>query len=324
MKTKRSEFFQKTIFLTLLATATHSAQAGFQYGARDVLIGIRQAGGTAELVVNAGSVSNLLALAAGQTLQITNLTAGQLSTTFADLNNLSWAAVADVRANGDATYPLDTLWLTRQRMDIATQTTPWQRRNQFLQPNAGAQIEAIGNKATAYGNSQPTGTNNTSTGIILPPAPSTYAYGTYMGVNGNLQGNWPGVVEATTPFDFDISGTPMRADFYEIKPGSGPSTYRGYFQFNTDGTLSFTAASVAVVVPQPTIVSIVRNGTQSTVTFTTVNGGQYSLRYSSNLTTPPSSWTAVGSPVGGDGTNKSIDDSTVNNNDQRFYIISAQ
>jgi hypothetical protein len=80
--------------------------------------------------------------------------------------------------------------------------------------------------------------------------------------------------------------------------------------------------SSSVTVPQPTITAIQRTGTQSTITFSTVVGGTYTLRYtdSTGLTSPVSTW-ATGGTIAGDGTNKSLNDTTTGT--ERFYTISA-
>ena len=213
--------------------------------------------------------------------------------------------------------------MTRARADLATQTTAWDRRSTAGQGNTAAKISGIGDYAVAYGNSLPTGANNTSTGIITPAAPSQFAYGSYVGASGDFLGTFPGSVEAITASDFTTAGQSIRADFYQLLPGTGPGTYLGYFEFKTDGTMTYTAASPdVVVIPAPSIVSIDRTGTTNTITFTTVIGGNYTLRYSDDINTAVSGWTPLGSAIPGDGSNKSVSDITAG--DHRFYVISAQ
>ncbi len=83
-------------------------------------------------------------------------------------------------------------------------------------------------------------------------------------------------VEQTTPANFTSSGQPVIADFYQLLSAKSGQlgTYLGYFTFNTNGVLTYTAG--AMVVP-PTITSVTRNGTTNTISFTTVSGGNYSL-----------------------------------------------
>jgi hypothetical protein len=319
MNITRSPFFQKTILLTLTIGAAHSVHAGFQFNPRNVVLGLRQSGGGSELTVNAGSISNLLALTTGQSVIITNLTSVQVVAAFPDLNNLSWSVSADVRDGGDATYPQGTLWVTRPRTVFNAQTTPWNRQSQFSQGGTASKIDGIGNNAAAYGNVQPTGPNNTSSGILIP-AGSQYAYSTFMG-GGNFAGAFQGNVEVTTDPDFDTAGQSVRADFYELKPGTGAGTYLGFFELDTNGVLTYKAGPSAAVIPQPSIVSIVRAGNLNTVTFTTVGGASYDLLASTNLLLPLASWTTVGSPMAGDGSNKALSDTTTEA--QKFYLIQA-
>src|SRR4249920_1644818 len=97
-------------FLTLALAGT--AQAGFTYNPRDLVFGFREDGGTSELVVNAGPASRYYLLSSGS-ITITNLTPYFLTTTFPDINNLNWSGAAVVRTNGDAAYPIQTLWVIR-------------------------------------------------------------------------------------------------------------------------------------------------------------------------------------------------------------------
>src|SRR5262245_26263606 len=75
--------------------------AGFTYVGKDLLLGIRQEGGTAELVVNLGQITNYLSPSAPATIAITNLSTNQLNAAFANLNNLRWSVFACVRSNDE-------------------------------------------------------------------------------------------------------------------------------------------------------------------------------------------------------------------------------
>jgi hypothetical protein len=59
------------------------------------------------------------------------------------------------------------------------------------------------------------------------------------------------------------------------------------------------------------------------VSFSTTAGGTYSLHYTNGagLLAPISQWPVAGLPVSGDGTTKSISDTSTD--DQRFYGVSA-
>jgi hypothetical protein len=322
MKTKRSKFLQKTLMLTAAVAASQSVQAGFQYQPRSLVVGLRQSGGSSELVVNAGAISNLTSLASGSSITITSLTTDQLNSAFADLNDVSWSAAADVRLIDDPTYAYNTIWVTRPRSVFGSQTAPWIRKGETTLGNAAAKMDGIAGGAVNYGTTIANGADNTSTGIIIPAGLQPYAYSYFIGANGNYLSAFQGNVETATPSDFSTAGQPVRADFYELQPGTGSGTYLGYFEFSPSGVLTYTAGPSSVVIPPPNIVSIDRTGNVNTITFSTVTGGNYTLRYSDDLTAPLANWTAVGSSTPGDGTNKSLTDTTTNT--QRFYIISAQ
>jgi hypothetical protein len=309
MNLKTTMHSQRALLLSLFVAS--AAHAGFQYNGRDVVIGFRQDGGSAELAINAGQVSTFYSLPNGTTITISNASYFLFTNAFPDFNNLHFAVSADVRTTGDATYPFETLWVLNPREDINTQSNPWARRSEYQQANTASKIDGIANGAVNYGGSVPTSDVNTNYGVVLPPGNAIYSYSTFIG-NGNYKNTFPGIAECSTDGGFMDEGLPVRADFYQLVPGSGSGTYLGYFEFNTNGVLTFTAGAAAVVIPQPTITSIVRSGTTNIVSFTTVSGGNYSLRVTNGLglTSPMSTWPVSGSPIPGDGTTKSLNDVT--------------
>jgi hypothetical protein len=109
--------------LTLLATAG-TALAGFQYSPGDLLVGLRlNNGGTHELLVNAGFITNFLKLSAGQSLTVANLTQGLLTDAFpGGLNDLKFATFADTITGtivvGSSNYPPHTLWMNDQAVEL--------------------------------------------------------------------------------------------------------------------------------------------------------------------------------------------------------------
>lgn len=328
MTLKRLLFSYRTVGFAVSIAAIASAQASFQYNARDLIFGFRN-GGASDLTVNAGQVSIYYSLPIGQEITVANVTTEQLNkATGTNLNNVSFSAAADVRIPGDATYPFNTLWMTKAREDINVQSTPWRRRGTSSQGTTGGKIDGmvVGDRsAVSYGSGIPTGPDNTSYGVLIPSDDSLGRnYGSYIGT-GDFLGTFPGIVELTTPPDFDTAGQVVRADFYELTPNSsgGDGTYLGYFEFSPSGVMKFhRGPSSSVSVPRPTITQIQRNGTQSTIIFTTVAGGTYTLRYtdSAGLGTPVSTWSSGGT-IAGDGTNKSLSDTTTGT--ARFYAISA-
>jgi hypothetical protein len=331
MNQKRALFHRKATLLTAAIGVTASAYAGFQYTARDLVFGFRtDGGGTPEVTINAGQVSTYYSLPVGQTITVSNINTAILLAAFPDLNNLSWSAAADVRTTGDATYPIETDWVTAPRTDLNTQSTPWSVNSRFTQANPNAKIDGIAGNAdlgaVSYGNQVPTGPTNSSTAVVIPEGVVPYAYSYFMGANGNYSATFPGSVETQTGPNFTTGGQPVRADFYQRVPnsGGGPATYLGYFEFSPSGAMTYhSGPSQSTTVPRPTITAVTRVGTTTTVSFTTVSGGQYSLRYtnSAGLMAPVSTWPTSSSPISGNGSINSIPD--VTGDDQRYYSISA-
>lgn len=329
MNQQCNHFIRSAVLSTAICAFAGAAHAGFQYTPRDLVFGFRtDGGGTPEVTINAGQVSTFYNLPVGQTMTVANVNATILSYAFPDLNNLLWSCAADVRTNGDVTYPIQTLWVISPRSDLNTQTSPWQRRSQFSQALAGAKIDGIAGNAdlggVAYGNQVPGGPTNTTTAIVIPDGLAPYAYSVYMGAGENYAGTFPGVVECPTGPTFTTDGQPVRADFYQLTPGSGDGTFLGYFEFSTSGVMTYHAGpSSSPTVPRPTITGVTRAGTTTSVSFTTVSGAQYSLRYtnSAGLTSPVSTWLVSGSPVPGTGTTVTITDTT--SDALRFYSVSA-
>jgi len=330
LKLKRTPLSHKTILLSIAFAAAGSAYAGFQYAPRDLVFGFRvDGGGPSELTINAGQVSIFYSLPIGQTITVSNVAPSLLTTTFGILANLDWSAAADVRTTGDVNYPLQTQWVTSPRTTLNTQTDPWPTRSQFTQANSNSKIDGIAGSAdqgaVSYGSQVPSGPTNTTTAVVIPGGLSPYAYSYFMG-NGNYNNQFPGNVEVLTSSMFVEDGQPVRADLYQLKPSSpnGVGTYLGYFELKTNGVMTYTSGpSSAPVVPRPSITGVTRAGSTTTVGFTTVNGAQYSLRYtnSAGLNAPVSTWPVAGSPVVGTGSPNSIND--VTGDAQRFYSISA-
>jgi hypothetical protein len=314
-------FWRVVLFSAALATAG-SAEAGFQYTGQDLVLGFRQSGGISELVVNLGQASKFYTLTSGSKVTITNYDVSALSAVFPSLDALSWSVSGDVRTTDDTNHPLETLWVTRPRDDLATQTLPWARQSQYAQGAVAAKISGIGVGAMTYGNNVPTDTNNTST-LVTIPSGNPYAYSSYMGVAGNFAQSFQGDAEQTTPSGFAGGGTPLRADLYELKPGTGDGAYLGYFEFGTDGVMTYTAGASTPVIPRPTITGVTRSGTTNTISFSTVTGANYSLLATdaAGLLSAVSGWSVVGSPVAGDGSVLSVQD--VSTGATRFYAIEA-
>jgi len=304
----------------LLATDVSLRAQTFTYTNCDLVAGFRLIGGASDLVVNLGQVAKFESLAPRSVIT-NNLSAIQEADALPTLDGVSWSVAAALRGNTNYSYPLQTIWVTSPRPDIYTPGTAWQNASQGTLGGSASQIDAVGFDASVYGNGQPAGQDNTPTGILIPPK-SQYAYSYLLGGHQNYSGTFQGVVENTTPLDFDTAGLPSRSVLYRLQPDAyphAPGTVIGYFDFKPDGTLTFTAGPP----PERTTISHIGYlGTVTTISFPTVNAVGYRLRYTDSvgLATPISMWT-IGSSLTGNGTILSLQDT--NSTPIRFYSVEA-
>jgi len=115
----------------------------------------------------------------------------------------------------------------------------------------------------------------------------------------------------------------VRSDFYQIPPNDsgGAVKYLGYFELSTNGVMTYVAYPTSGTITAPAIISITRNGTTNTITFTTGATGTYTLLGTNTLTAPVSTWPAISS-VPGNSSQQSLMD--VNTNETGFYRVQAQ
>jgi len=95
----------------------------------------------------------------------------------------------------------------------------------------------------------------------------------------------------------------------------------GSFGLTTSGVLTFVAGAALPPLQQPQIVGNGRAGNQQTISFSTVAGGNYRLRFASVLTPDVTSWTALPTVIAGDGSNKTLTDTS--SDAVRFYAVEA-
>jgi hypothetical protein len=132
--------------------------------------------------------------------------------------------------------------------------------------------------------------------------------------------------EQYTPANFTLSGNPQRSDFYWMYPAplhaTDPAIFLGYFEFETNGVMTYTAYPSATVVA-PVIFSFSRSGTANSITFSTGPTGTYTLRgtNSAGLTSARINWPGLAS-TNGTGSNVTIQD--INSSSNLFYTITAQ
>lgn len=253
----------------------------------DVLAGFRKISastledqGAYELVVDLGSVTNLLSVPAGNTITLSNVNYSVLTNTFGDtagsepvLSGIQWSAFSGLPAgpNGGrnnnppwvtplGAFPAFTLWFTLPNTNVNVQTTPPSRIGSTVATPIQVEMNEVGSDA-GYISSSLGGSNadNTPFLVVEPVSYSTYdlTYTIGSGQNATV-GNFAsgngtplpaGNVENTTPNPFSSA---QREDFYMTCPtgttnpitGSTTDSYfAGYFLLNPNGTETFTAAS---------------------------------------------------------------------------------
>jgi hypothetical protein len=329
----------------LLVPEIAGAQSYFQYsGYGDLLLGFRKTGahqGTYELVVNAGNVTNFLALAPGTQITISNFSPAQLTDSFADgYGNLQWSAFSTFQLSSPwvtpvGTFPKTTLWLTVASPATNMQSAPFARAPYTAQGSVRQNILSVGSGAKNI--SSMLGTINTDNNSVLVREPLTSQYSSYnlTVFIGDMSDSTIGdfnspiaVVENTTPNTFTSA---QRSDFYQSVPfgftdpttgtTNGNAYFVGYFLLNPGGTMTFTRATVTVPTPPPPVLTIQRSGSTSTVSFGTTNGPTYTLYFtnSAGLTAPVHTWPSSPTTVTGDGGSHSIPDTTTDA--VRFYRV---
>lgn len=334
-----------TVAITLIFPQVVGAQY-FTAGKGDLLAGFRKTGsyqGSYELLVNLGNVTNFLALPAGSSITMSNYTASQLSAAFSDYNHLQWSVFSAVDGAPFSSWPnssgfyLDTIWFTLPRTTVNTQTTPPTRGSESAQGNVVTQIASIrngGNTLSSYGSPATNANNNPL--VIREPAGDASSYSKFAAdplypALGDFGGNLAaGNAENITPASFSSA---VVSDFYQsvtdghVDPSTGNTTgaayFMGYFTLNTDGTLTFTRASIATAQPPvPLITSITRTNTTAYVSFTTTNGGfTYSLYFTNatGLAAPIANWPVSPITITGNGLTNTLQDTTTD--PLRFYRV---
>ena len=308
---------------TTLVMAGELAAAPFAYTGRDLLLGFRQPDSVSEMVVNLGHASNYFKATPGSLITIKQFTPTQLQTAFSTLNGLLWSVSGTTRLGdgGDPSIPDTTLWMTRARTAVATQSAPWLRKSTFSQGGAANKVNELGVNTTLLSDSTPANPILNTVTAVIEPTGESRSYGLVIGSQGNFLGNFQGNVENNTGSTFNA---PVRSDLYELRPGTGnlPGLYLGYFELRPDGTMAFQAAGGST--PFHTrIESISRVGTTNTISFTTTNDAAvtYRLVFTNNtgLTSHLTNWPAGAATVTGNGQVRSLQDYTAVSD--RFYSV---
>ena len=291
------------------------------YAVGDVLVCFRE--GLNDMVVDAGPISALTNAAKNQTITITQYTGTQLAAV--GTNSVNWSAFAWLTND-------NTLFITKPRpsTSLNSQTTPWLDESPSSQPAIAGRMASVppGALDQLNYNIYPVSSSTTvveqdnSDGSDNNNYPDGNSY--HVALAGAYGSDWDGYFqgnpENTTTNNFITSGQVVRSDFYQLTPTSGHASgkYLGYFEFSTNGTMTYVAYPTGI----PVINSFSRAGTTTTIVYATGTYGTYTLLGTNNLTAPVATWPAISTLNTGDTSLHSITDTTTDN--VRFYIITAQ
>jgi len=302
-----------------------------------------------EVVVDIGQASNYLSAAIGTKMAVSQFSASQLVPgAFASLNNLSWAVfgyyspLRTTSYNYYASYSNGiTLWLTVPRTNNATPGIAPARQPTGIQSQTKTKITTLFSNAKYISNDIGIASAVNTPRFVsesIAAYPSRVVSVTMGSLEnnaiGNLSDTWANNLEATTPGGF--SGA-VRSDLYMVQPSvdssgnaildpnsvNGLADYIGYFEFSSDGTMTFTreAANTTPVAPSPVALSIVASNQTRTISFLSSNSVTYQLCFTNatGLSAPVANWPALPATISGDGTTKSFQDTSAEPN--RFYRV---
>lgn len=314
------------VLLAACAAGDAMAQGALNnYNTGDVLLCFRQSGAY-DLVVDVGPLGTLTNLTANQRYTISAYSPSQFAPASGNnvgTNGVSWSAFTYLSDN--------TLFVTRPRgtNSLNLPTAAWPRSSGASQNNVALRMATIPPGAAYQLGNGLNDPASTTSAIIEEdkskdnsnyPSGESYNEAINGSFGGEFDGYFVGNPENTTSSRFTRNGTVQRSDFFQLAPSATPASgkWLGYFEFNTNGVMTYVAYPST-----PAVLSGINgNGGTNVITYSTGAYGTYSLRASSNLTVPVSSWPIIQTVA------NSAASFTVTNIDTadpvRFYTITAQ
>lgn len=275
------KLFAASLGLVLLAPAVRA----FTYQVEDLLLVFRK-NGADDFLFNLGKVGAFLDVPSGQEITVTGWDLAAVQS--------AYALDADVRVALVASTKVDSAerraWLTSAELS----GTPLDRTPSQWQ-GLWSKISSFGLKAQEY--TQLSATN------AFRATPSLIASYTYIASNGGSQPSAIGTLGGTSVFPIDAA-VPATLKFVEVRPSTAnpkpAARVLGTFTLGTDGVLKYRAGGEEPLLPV-TIASIRRGANGVTVSFPSVVGTNYRLRYSDALGAAPASWTTGSATASGTG-----------------------
>ena len=303
------------------AWATLPSSSTFtNFSVGDVLVCFQK--GSVNLVVDAGPISTFTNTSFTQQIPITQYDGSQLADV--GTNSVSWSAFAWLSDN--------TLFITRPRSvsTVNQQTVPWLAQSAPSQSDVGGRMGTIPPGALdqfnllVYPESTATavveegsssGNPNYTDGVSYHDA-LTGAYGS------DFDGKFAGNPENTTTNKFVTQGKVARSDFYQLTPTlslNSPGVWLGYFEFNTNGAMTFVAKPTST----PRVNSINYSGGTATINYSTGVYGTYQLLGTNDISAPLATWPVIGGNLSsGDNLSHTVQD--MDSAPNKFYIIVGQ
>jgi hypothetical protein len=253
-----------------LVAFTPSAHAAtLFFGDNELMLGFRATGGTgaasnvmsdlntADLYYNPnGTASNPLSPITGTNItNIGRLSPADLSATYgagwAARTDLFWGIVGSSGSSGsnDGLYQSNTIYLSKAEATAGTQTSPWNRQNDYT--NANVQISSMGNAGGYQGSS----TANSNFDAIASAANAQSYTSRSQGQSGQTFATVNGTFANDSVVAKFATGNWISVqDIYAMDPAGtgGNGVYLGSFGLRADGTIDYaTSASDFATSPVP-------------------------------------------------------------------------
>jgi len=308
----------KYFLLTAFAAGTVQIASAVNYSPTDLLLVFREPPSFPnDVVFDLGPVGNFLGHAAGTVIPVSynaSVVSNNFNNTLSGVTFILAAAVSNQS-------PVGLVWLTDENLASAPPDVPLSSFGTLR-----SKIESVGTLATVITSSNATPyfvdpiTDRDSYDFIVSGgqivSPAGQSPPVYLSV-GTMGGTAPCTVEAVNP---------TTLAFYQVQVNNStpqpPATLIGAFTLDALGNLSFTAGQLPPLPPaQISGISADSVGQTTTISFTTTNGVNYQLQYTTDLS---GGWTPVpGVPViNGDGTVQSFTDPNAID-PARFYRIQS-
>jgi len=233
-----------TIAVMGLVITEHSAHSALVYNTGDLFLAFRATGSTGatqDYVVDIGQYSQFTT-----TTNTFALSLGDIGQDLEDKYGSGWFSRSDLfwsitgTPYDGVTVTTPTLYVSRARTDVNTPATAWLGRSNSAQVSTASSFQALAGAFASVG----TATGNSSVATFQ---------------NVGDSNSYASFTKPTLTTDFNvwntIQGTSSAVqDLFQVNPVFNQAAVRqGSFQFDSDGNLYFTGASV----PEPSTVALV-------------------------------------------------------------------